>query len=543
MTRLLIALALALTISPASAHAALPNIVFMMADDLGTGDVNCYGTTRCKTETPALDSLARDGMLFSDAHSVASVCVPSRIAIMTGRYAWRFAKPARNGPWGFLNPQLPADTFTIGSMLQDRGYRTAYIGKWHLGTLMSTTDGKNQGPENVDYGEPLEVGPNDYGFEHSFILPGSLDMYPYVFARNGRFQGRVTARKGWSAFNRVGPAAEDFEDYKVLDAFATEAEQFLERNAEAARGGRPFFLYFALTSPHTPTSPSPAFEDTSELGLYGDFVEETDATMGRVLQALDRHGLAENTLVIATSDHGAAPYAGNVRKAIPGLIRELEPLGHYSSGVYRGYKFTLFEGGLRVPFLVRWPGTVAEGSRCDRLVGLNDLAATLAEITGAELEDSQAPDSVSFLPLLKRPQEDARRTALVMQSPLAFALRHGKWKLLLTPGSGSRGLWGTKPVPEKAWSDALRLFGSSPTSEDLGKAPFVQLFDLEADVAETTNRAAERPDVVERLYAAFGRTVNRGRSTPGRALENDVPSVDLHRNARQRIAEGGASPP
>ena len=200
---------LLLLLAASHSQAARPNIVYMMADDLGIGDVKCYGKDRCRTKTPAFDSLARDGMLFTDAHAVASVCVPSRIAIMTGRYAWRFAKPSRSGPWGFLNPQLPVGTFTIGSMLRDAGYRTGYVGKWHLGTLMQTKDGKNQGLDNVDYDRPLQIGPNDYGFDYSFILPGSLDMYPYVFARNGQFQGNVTARKGWSAFNRVGPAAED----------------------------------------------------------------------------------------------------------------------------------------------------------------------------------------------------------------------------------------------------------------------------------------------------------------------------------------------
>ena len=543
MKRLTLVGAMTLLPFAASAGASLPNVVFMMADDLGIGDVKCYGKELCRIDTPALDSLARDGMLFTDAYSVASVCVPSRIAIMTGRYAWRFAKPARSGPWGFLNPQLPEGAFTVGSMLQGQGYRTAYIGKWHLGTLMQTTDGENQGAENVDYERPLAAGPNDYGFDYSFILPGSLDMYPYVFAKNGRFQGRVTARKGWSAFNRVGPAAEDFEDYKVLDTFAAEAERFVERNADPARNGRPFFLYLALTSPHTPTSPSPAFEGTSKLGLYGDFVEETDATMGRVLQALDTHGLAESTLVIATSDHGAAPYAGNARKAIPGLIRDLEPLGHYSSGIYRGYKFTVFEGGLRVPFLVRWPGTVVAGLRCDRLVGLNDLAATLAEITGAELDASHAADSASFLSLLSDAEAESQRDSLVMQSPLAFALRHGKWKLALTPASGSRGRWGTKPEPKRAWGEALRAFGKDPTPEDLSKAPFVQLFNLEADVRETRNLAPEYPDVVARLYAVLTGLVERGRSTPGRPLPNDVPTVHLHSNARQWIKAGrGLSP-
>ena len=515
------------------ASANNPNVVYVMADDLGIGDVACYGGDRCQTSTPAFDSLARDGMLFTDAHSVASVCVPSRIAIMTGRYAWRFSKPAQSGPWGFLNPQLPSGAFTLGTMLKRSGYRTGYVGKWHLGTLMHTNDGRNQGTDNVDYERPLKVGPNDFGFDYSFILPGSLDMYPYVFVRNGDFQGEVTAQKGWSAFNRVGPAATDFEDYKVLDAFASEAEAFLERNAERARNGAPFFLYVALTSPHTPTSPSPAFEGTSKLGLYGDFVEETDATLGRVLAALDKHGLTDNTLVIATSDHGAAPYAGNVRKATPNLIRKLEPLGHYASSIYRGYKFTLYEGGLRVPFLVRWPGKVEPGSKCHGLVGLNDMAATVAEIANVELAPGEAPDSISILPLLTSPSTSSPRTSLVMQSPLAFAIRHRQWKLALTPGSGSRGMWGTLPIPEQAWGDAMRLFGSAPTAADLRKAPFVQLFNLDTDVRETKNLASDRPEVAARLAALLDKTVADGRSTPGPALANDVPGVELHRNSVQ----------
>ena len=194
--------------------------------------------------------------------------------------------------------------------------------------------------------------------------------------------------------------------------------------------------------------------------------------------------LADSTLVIATSDHGAAPYAGNVRKATPGLIKELEKLGHYSSGIYRGYKFTVFEGGLRVPFVVRWPGTIEPGSRCDRLVGLNDLAATLAEVAGIELGDSDAPDSHSILPLLRNPAAEGSRTTLVMQSPRGLRDSPRTMETGLTPSSGSRGVWGTLPDPKDAWDSALRSFGSRPLDADLRKAPFVQLFDLAADVRE-----------------------------------------------------------
>jgi len=512
----------------------------MLADDLGIGDVACYGGDRCQTATPAMDSLARDGMLFSDAHSVASVCVPSRIAIMTGRYAWRFARPSHSGPWGFLNPQLPDGAFTIATMLKRAGYRTGYVGKWHLGTLMQTVDGKNQGLDNVDYDRPLRVGPNDFGFDYSFILPGSLDMYPYVFLRNGHFLGSVTAQKGWSAFNRVGPAAEDFEDHAVLGTFAREAEEFVRRNARSADEGTPFFLYVALTSPHTPTSPSPQFVGRSRLGLYGDFVEETDATMGRVLKALEDHGLADNTLVIATSDHGAASYAGNVKKATPGQMRDLEVLGHYSSGIYRGYKFTVFEGGLRVPFLARWPAQIQAGSRCDRLVGLNDLSATLADIAGIDLAADEAVDSVSFLPLLEDPSAEGARETLVMQSPLAFALRYRQWKLAFTPGSGARGQWGTRPDPARAWGDALRSFGAVPTEADLRRPPFVQLFNLDRDIGETTSIASEHPAIVERLAGILDDSIARGRSTPGPDQPNDVDRVQVHRNASQWVRALGS---
>ncbi len=509
------------------AQADRPNIVYMMADDLGIGDVKCYGGDRCQTNTPALDSLARDGMLFSDAHATASVCVPSRMGIMTGRYAWRFKAPEENGPWGFLNPRLKTDAFTLGRMLQDAGYHTGYIGKWHLRTLMQTKNAKNQGPDNVDYDRPLKIGPNDYGFKYSFILPGSLDMFPYAFARNHYFQGNVTAQKGWSAFNRVGPAEENFEDYKVLDTFASEAEAFLERNAKQAVDGKPFFLYFALTAPHTPTSPSPRFRGRSRLGLYGDFVEETDDTMGRVLRALDRHGLRENTLVVATSDHGAAAYAGNIPKATAGQIHDLEKAGHYSGGIYRGFKFTVYEGGLRIPMLVRWPAEVKAGSRSDALVGLNDLVATVADIVEIELDPAVVPDPISYYPVLKNPKAESPRKTLVMQSPLAFVIRHENWKLAFTPSSGARGVWGTMPDPEKAWGGALSAFGKKPTNADLRRAPFVQLFDLDADIHEDENVAARRPYMVDQLNGLFEGEIAKAK--------NDLADIGVHRNARQWI--------
>ncbi len=522
---LLALLVLCLPFPAAPAVDARPNIVFIMADDLGIGDVESYGRELCAIETPHMDSLAAGGMRFTDAHTVASVCVPVRVAIMTGRYPWRFRPPRPSGPWGFLNPRIPTEHFTLGKMLRGAGYRTAYVGKWHLGTRMQTTDGENQGPYNVDYTKPLSTGPPQYGFDFSFILPGSLDMYPYVFVRDGRFVGRVTAQKGWSAFHRVGPAAEDFEDYKVLDTITREAESFIAQSAPASREGKPFFLYFALTSPHTPTCPSPAFQGKSRLGLYGDFVEETDDCVGRVLRALEKHGVDQSTLVLVTSDHGAAPYAGNTRKATVNNIRKLEKLGHYANGIYRGYKFTVYEGGLRVPLIARWPGVVPAGTRCDRLVGLVDLMQTLADVSGHKLAPDLAPDSTSFLPLLKDPRRDGARTALIMQSTGSFVIRHGDWKLALCPGSGTQGRFGNEPPAEDAWRQAAREFGRQPAAKDLLRAPFVQLFDMKRDAREDRNLAAEHPEVVNRLVQLLKKHVDEGRSTPGRKLANDVERV------------------
>ncbi len=212
-----------------------PNVVFILADDLGIGDTKCYGGDRCQINTPNIDALAAGGLRFTDAHVNASVCGPTRAAIMTGRYPWRFGKALPGGPWGFVGPRFTPDTFTIGKMFQQAGYRTGYVGKWHLGTQMTTKDGNVQNATNVDYKKPLTIGPPQYGFDSSFILPGSLDMYPYAFVRDNVWQGEVTAQKGWSAFNRIGPAEKDFEDHKVLETLYGEAESFV-----AAQGEQPF---------------------------------------------------------------------------------------------------------------------------------------------------------------------------------------------------------------------------------------------------------------------------------------------------------------
>jgi arylsulfatase A len=498
-----------------------PNLVFILADDLGIGDVNCYGGERCLFETPNIDALAKGGLRFTDAHVNASICGPTRRALMTGRYPWRFGATINNGPWGFCGPRPNTEKFTLGKLFKRAGYGTGYVGKWHLGTTMATVDGKTQGLTNVDFKKPLIYGPAQFGFEHNFILPGSLDMYPYAYALNHFWQGEVTAQKGWSAFNRVGPAEKDFQDHEVLETFYTEAESFIARQKKE----KPFFLFLALTAPHTPTSPGVKWRGKSELGVYGDFVMEVDHSVERVMNALKARGLDGNTLVLFSSDHGPAPYAGNILEATPAQIKKLEAKGHFPGGPHRGYKFSLYEGGLRVPLIAHWPKSIKSGGSCDALVGLNDFSATFAELTGEKLADDEAPDSISFAKLLKNPGGEGTRKNLVMQSTSSFAIREGKWKLCLCPGSGSNmnseNGQGNDPMPVVAWARALDQVSGKVSESDLLKSPFVQLFNLATDPHEDVNLAGKHPERVERMVALLKDQIANGRSTPGPKLKND----------------------
>jgi len=519
MHRSLFFVAVLCTVS-AEAFAAKPNIVFILADDLGIGDVNCYGGDRCLIDTPNIDALAAGGLRFTDAHVNASFCGPTRRALMTGRYNWRFGATVGSGPWGFVGPRPNTEKSTLGKVFKRAGYRTGYVGKWHLGTVMTTRDGKSQNPTNVDFNRPLKYGPPQFGFDESFILPGSLDMYPYAFARNNVWQGEVTAQKGWSAFNRVGPAEKDFQDHEVLATFYSEAESFIGKQKK----DDPFFLFLALTAPHTPTSPGVDWKGKSKLGVYGDFVMEVDHSIERVMTALKKKGLDKNTLVMFSSDHGPAPYAGNILKATPAQIHQLEAKGHHPNGPHRGYKFSVYEGGLRVPLIANWPRVIAEGTTCDALVGLNDLMATLAELTSVELADDEGPDSISFARLLSDPNAQGERQNLVMQSVASFAVRDGNWKLCLCPGSGttnSPNAVGNDPMPAVAWKQALEKFDGKLDEADLLRAPFVQLFNVADDPHEDKNLASQHPEQVAEMVALLQKQVAEGRSTPGPKLRND----------------------
>jgi arylsulfatase A-like enzyme len=509
---------------PRSVAADRPNIVFILADDLGYGDVKAFGGAKCNVDTPNFDQLCAEGMKFTDAHVTDSVCVPSRTSIMTGRYAFRFGKAERGGPWGFTGLRFPESQHTIGDMFRSGGYATGYVGKWHLGTRMTTRDGNVQGPENTDFTKPIQIGPSDYGFDECFFLPGSLDMFPYAYIRGKQWQGKVTAQKGWSAFNRVGPAAENFVDTEVLSTFCKEAGSFIQGQASIqsqAKQPKPFFLFVALTAPHTPTSPETEFKGKSRIGIYGDFVMNADACIGRVRKQLSDAGVAENTVVMVASDHGPGHYSGRRLQATANQMQEMEKDGHFSAGPWRGYKFSAFEGGLRIPFATVWPGVIKQGGVSNALIGLNDLMATWADIAGIKLSSKQAPDSSSFLSVLKDP-EQSHRSNLVIRGTRSDAFRDGDWKLILGPGSGSSGQFFTEPKSEDAWKEAIDAFGRNPKNhKELEDPTFVQLYNLKNDPAETNDVSAGNRDRMKEMLADYQKLIRDGRSTPGSPLSND----------------------
>ncbi|WP_250847179.1 sulfatase family protein [Aquisphaera insulae] len=482
-----------------------PNIVYILADDLGYGDVRCFNA-QGKIATPHLDRLAAAGLRCTDTHSGSAVCTPTRYGILTGRYSWRSA--LKSGVLnGYSDRLIEPGRQTVPAFLHQQGYRTACVGKWHLG--MEWPRGKGDRTENiksgweVDYGRPIVNGPLSVGFDAYFGISASLDMPPYVFIRGDRTVGIPTVEK---TYVRKGPAAADFEAIDVLPALAREAASFIESNAEAARGGKPFFLYVPLAAPHAPILPTAEWRGKSGLNDYGDFVMQVDDAVGRIVASLESSGLADDTLVIFTSDNGCSPVA---------KYPELLAKGHDPSAGYRGTKADIFEGGHRVPFIVRWPGTVKPGTVSDQLVCLTDLFATCAEIVGTSLASSAAEDSISFLPILLGTGNGAARTSIVHHSINgSFAIREGSWKLIFCPDSGG-------------WSPPR------PGSDEAKGLPPVQLYDLSKDRAERRNLQAEHPEIVARLTRQIEQFIADGRSTPGAPQHNDgAPIVLIKRNQK-----------
>ncbi len=473
-----------------------PNILFILADDLGIGDVSCYNP-HSAWRTPHLDHLATQGTMFTDAHAAASLCTPSRYAILTGRFAWRgrLKQGVVNGYQGGL---IEPGRLTLPEFLRAHGYATAAFGKWHLGLDWVRS---GPGPEDVDFAQPVGGGPLAHGFDRFFGLSASLDMPPYVWLENDRATRVPTGKIGDSPppkLWRGGPISSDFVMEEVEPTLIEKASTYLREHA-AARRTKPFFLYLPLAAPHTPLLPTGEFKGKTHTTDYGDFVTQVDADIGRLMAVLDQTGLAADTLVVVTSDNGFAPAAG---------LPELAPFHHDPSAGYRGYKSDLFEGGHRIPFIVRWPGQTPAGARSSELIGQLDFFATCAEVLGARLPANAAEDSVSLLPLLRGAKLAAPvHEALVHHSGEGrFTIRQGQWKLLLWPGSGG---W-SSPTPNP--SQWLRV-----PAEDLGRLPKYQLYDVAADPAEQHNLMAEHPEVVQRLGRLLRRYIESGRSTPGAA--------------------------
>ena len=467
--------------------AAPPNVVVILADDLGFGDVATLNPDS-KIPTPNLDSLAAEGMTFVDAHTPSGVCTPTRYGLITGRYAWR-TRLKRGVLNGYGEPLLASDRETIGTFLGRHGYRTAVIGKWHLG-LGFAKDASG----SFDFTEPINDGPHTHGFHESFIIPASLDFPPYVYIRDGKITGHPLGKQEalkFPRFMRPGELAADLTPEDVLDELVRQSSEFIQRSA---RGQNPFLLYLPLTAPHKPVWPTREFQGKTDLGPYGDFIIHVDAAVGGLLGAIEQAGARDNTLVIFTSDNGSFMYrlsgVDEPDHTDDETIQAYRSLNHTSNAVYRGTKADIWEGGHRVPFFVRWPGQVPPGSVQTATVGLTDVFATLAEIVGVELPENAAEDSFSMLPLFRGDWWDSPRAPVIHHSSGGmFAIRDGRWKLVAGNGSGGREEPKGKPF----------------------ERPY-QLYDLESDPSERRNVYDSNPFIAARLEGELDRIRERGRS-------------------------------
>ncbi len=484
----------------AERHQARPNIVFILADDLGYGDLGCYGATKVKT--PNIDRMAKEGIRFTDAHSPSSVCTPSRYNLLTGRYCWRTW--AKTGCVWMNDPLLIEEgRMTLPSLAKSAGYHTGCVGKWHLGFGKPGTPGWDNvlGP---DLNGQLRPGPLQVGFDYFFGVP-FVGQLPHVFIENGyvvdiesgdpiRLVADPRPAFGTDYLQRPRTENPDLRvtggrraTYVQEDLAITLTQKAVAYIRENAR--HPFFLYFAHRNIHAPLCPNARFRGTSEIGMYGDFIHELDWSVGEVLHTLDQLGLAANTLVIFSSDNGAVsaghrPLAGRV-----------DYKGHKPNGIWRGQKTEVYEGGHRVPLLARWPGHTPAGVSSGQLLALTDMLATFSALLERPLPHDAGEDSVNMLPaLLGRDGGAVLRETLVHDSWKGlFAVRQGPWKLILGPGGGGIG-WQENQPP--------------------GSEPSLQLYNLADDPGETKNLCAEKPEIVARLKARLEKIQKAGRSRP-----------------------------
>ena len=466
-----------------------PNIVFILCDDLGYGDIHCMAPKTSKIKTPHADKLATQGTIFTDAHSGSSVCTPTRYGLLTGRYCWR-TRLQKGVVTGFASSLIDKDRPTVAGFLKAQGFHTACIGKWHLdfqyldpGTGKAYSKKEHKLPP---VGARIPDGPVHRGFDF--------------------YHGFHHARNMKAVIENDRVIAHD-DEINMLPRLTEQAAAYIDSQAGKKR---PFFLYVPLGSPHTPIVPSAKWQGKSALGKYGDFVMETDHVIGVISNALERNDMTEDTLVTFTSDNGCSKAAG---------IPNLQSKGHHVSAHLRGSKADIWDGGHRVPFIARWPGKVRAGSTNDELFCLVDFFATAAAITGADIPNGSCEDSVSFLPaLLGKPLPTSTRAGVVHHSFSGhFAYRMGKWKLVLARGSGG-------------WSSP-----NEGASQKAG-APEAQLYDMDADPSEKKNLYLEKPDIARRLLIQLKADVANGRSVQGPKSRNDIPPehINLWKSGREQ---------
>lgn len=481
-----------LSVSKAVSRSAdKPNIIFVLADDMGYGDLNCQNP-ESKIPTPNLDTLAGDGIRFTDAHSPAAVCTPTRYSILTGRYCWRTRlKNWVLAPWG--QPIINPDRLTVPEFLENHGYNTACIGKWHLGMHWPTTDGElpepKEMPKNIDFSKPIKNGPLNHGFDYYFGVDVP-NFPPYCYIENDRTIGIPTVPKPKDMFGHPGPMLDDWDLTRILPDLTKRAVDYIDQKAKS---GNPFFLYFPLTAPHAPIAPAAQFKGKSKAGDYGDFVYQVDDTVGQVIKALKRNGIEDNTLIIFTSDNGSSAKDGTNMSGKWGSVRRF---GHNPSWLLRGMKADAWDGGHRIPFIARWPGRIKPNTTSDETISLVDFIVTVAAILGEKLPENVGEDSYNILPaLLGQKLSNPIREATVHHSGDGmFAIRQGKWKLILGRGSGG--------------------FSKPQRIKPEGSEPKGQLYNLEEDISETINLYNQRPNIVRELETLLDKYKKQGRSAP-----------------------------
>lgn len=481
-----------------------PNIIYILADDLGIGDLTFYNE-KGKIPTPNLDKMGAEGMKFTDAHTSSSVCTPTRYGILTGRYNWR--TPLKEFvTWGSSPTLIRKDRLTVAKLLQNKGYQTANIGKWHLGLNWSM---KNNSPEfehfsgrkdrldinQIDFSKPLKYGALDLGFDHSYMIPASLNMPPFVYLENDKatmIPTKKTERKRseypFSSWIK-GDVADDFVHDQVLPTFVDKTVSYIKENANKEK---PFFIYLPLPSPHSPVLPIAPWKGKSGINDYADFVMMVDDLMGDIFKTIKDQGIEENTMIVFTSDNGCSGTAN---------LPLLKKKNHSPSYIYSGFKGSYLEGGHRVPFLVKWPGKIKPNSVCDETICTTDFMATIADLVDYKLKDNEAEDSYSMMPLLTQKGKFTREATIHHSKDGIFAIRKGDWKLIVSPNSGidaaGRPAKHKKNLPENI------------------------LYNLKTDVKEYHNIADKHPAKVKELKDLLIQQIKEGRSTPGKIQQND----------------------